>query len=444
MANGSFGIPYAQVIEDALAAAPDLLLTVSAGNNSWNVDEHPEARYPCISTLPNVICVAASDQADNLVGWSNWSPRTVDLAAPGVDIPSLTPPDRWIRIEDFDTELDGRWVTGGPGVQWGRVPDPYWPGGILEDSPGEPYANDSDSWIAMTGSVDLTGYERCVVSMSMGYQLASGDVFRIEASDDQTPWTTINKYEGGGTWPESGDLSAFDGRPGVKLRFRLTTNASGQSQGVQVDRLGLYCIFAPFRGTEYANVAGTSFAAPHVAGVGGLILSREPDLTAPELRARLLGSVDTIPSMAGKTVTGGRLNARRALGLPEPPPGATASGEHETPAEPQPAADRSAPLCKLRVQRRRSIAGVRRRGLRVGVRCNERGRLSARLLVDGVRIGAVATRFDVPGSKGLRLPVRRRFAKLLRGARVAAVVELVAKDGAGNQRTKAKRLVVRR
>ena len=34
IANGSFGIPYAQVIEDALAAAPNMLLTVSQGTTA--------------------------------------------------------------------------------------------------------------------------------------------------------------------------------------------------------------------------------------------------------------------------------------------------------------------------------------------------------------------------------------------------------------------------
>ena len=305
---------------------------MSAGNNGWNVDEHPEERYPCVSKLPNVICVAASDRDDNLAGWSNWSERTVDLAAPGVDIATLAPPNRWIRIDDFESELGERWVTGGTGVAWSRSETvPEWSGGgswMLDDSAGQPYANNSDSWIAMTGTVDLTGYDGCTPSMNVEARLAPGDVVRLEGSNAETPWQMIWKWEGASN-VERAPMTGLDGRPGLRLRWRLTSDASGQSKGARVDNLGLYCIDAPFRGNEYVTTAGTSFAAPHVAGVGGLILSREPHLTTEQLRARLLDSVDPQPGLAGRTVTGGRLNARRALGIEDAAPPGDAPGEAE-------------------------------------------------------------------------------------------------------------------
>jgi subtilisin family serine protease len=450
MANGSFGIPWSQAMEDALAAAPGLLLSVSAGNNGWNVDEHPEERYPCVSTLPNVICVAASGQDDDLAGWSNWSERTVDLAAPGVDIPTLRPPDRWIRIDDFESELGDRWVTGGTGVAWSRTQtaSEWGYGGtwMLDDSAGQPYANDSDSWIAMTGSVDLTGYSGCIPSMGVDTRLASGDVLRLEASNADTPWKTVMKWEGSPVF-EREPMTDFEGRPGMRLRFRLTTNASGQNRGARIDSLGLYCIDPPFRGDEYLNTAGTSFAAPHVAGVGALVLSREPHLTTAQLRARLLDSVDPKPGLAGRTVTGGRLNARRALGEAAPAPGgAPAATETVSPSGPGSGsrADRSAPKCRLRVQRRRDLAGLRRRGLRLSVNCDEPARLSAGLLVRGRRVGGVAASVDPAKGRSLHVAVRPRFAKLLRAGRVPATVELVAKDRAGNKRSVTKRLLLRR
>ena len=342
MANGSFGIPYAQIIEDALAASPNLLLTVSAGNQGWNVDEHPEARYPCISTLPNVICVAASDHGDNMAGWSNFSPTTVDLAAPGVNIATLTPPNRTVPVEDFERALDGRWVTGGTGVAWGRVPDPGG-GWMVEDSPGQQYENNSDSWLAMTDSIDLTGYRGCHAFFGLSYQLASGDAVLLEASNDETPWRLVSRYEGNGPF-EHDDLTEFDDKPGLKFRFRLVTNAAGQSQGVMVDDLSVYCVDPPWRGTEYAHTGGTSFAAPHVAGVGGLVLSLEPNLTTAQLRARLLETVDRLPVMAGRTVTGGRLNARRAVGIPDPASPASEAGASD-PGVSDP--DRRAPRCSV-------------------------------------------------------------------------------------------------
>jgi hypothetical protein len=44
-----------------------------------------------------------------------------------------------------------------------------------------------------------------------------------------------------------------------------------------------------------------------------LLLSTNPRLSAKALKRRILRSVDHVPSLAGKTVTGGRLDAARAV-----------------------------------------------------------------------------------------------------------------------------------
>jgi len=53
---------------------------------------------------------------------------------------------------------------------------------------------------------------------------------------------------------------------------------------------------------------GTSMASPHVSGALALLKSQHPDWTAAELKARLLDTVTPIPALAGKTISGGRLN----------------------------------------------------------------------------------------------------------------------------------------
>ena len=73
----------------------------------------------------------------------------------------------------------------------------------------------------------------------------------------------------------------------------------------------------PGGGYEYLN--GTSMATPHVAGVASLILSEDSGLSALEVKDLILSSVDPLPSLAGITVTGGRLNAVNALGEVAPP-----------------------------------------------------------------------------------------------------------------------------
>ena len=104
---------------------------------------------------------------------------------------------------------------------------------------------------------------------------------------------------------------SFDGVRRARVRFRLDTDGSVHLDGVYLDDLQVSCTTtAP----TYAFADGTSFAAPAVAGAAGLILARKPAATVAQLKARLLGSVDRLRSMAGKLVSGGRLDANAALG----------------------------------------------------------------------------------------------------------------------------------
>src|SRR5262249_6606715 len=70
----------------------------------------------------------------------------------------------------------------------------------------------------------------------------------------------------------------------------------------------------------YGWNSGTSMATPHVAGAAALVWSAFPDLTAQEVQARLLNSVDPIDQIGANasypTATSGRLNVRNALLVP--------------------------------------------------------------------------------------------------------------------------------
>ena len=65
--------------------------------------------------------------------------------------------------------------------------------------------------------------------------------------------------------------------------------------------------------SDYGNKNGTSMAAPHVAGVAGLLLALEPTLDYIEIKSTILNTVDRISALSDKTVSGGRLNAKNAL-----------------------------------------------------------------------------------------------------------------------------------
>lgn len=73
-------------------------------------------------------------------------------------------------------------------------------------------------------------------------------------------------------------------------------------------------------GGAYDSWSGTSMATPHVSGVAALVWANEPNLTAIELKQRLLQTARPISGLKGKTKTGGLVNAYLALTnkMPEP------------------------------------------------------------------------------------------------------------------------------
>lgn len=86
------------------------------------------------------------------------------------------------------------------------------------------------------------------------------------------------------------------------------------------------------RGGRYAVLSGTSMAAPQVSGAAALLWARRPDLTAGQVRALLLESVDRDPAWDGVVASGGRLNLGRAMErlvtgpLPEGTPAPSVAG----------------------------------------------------------------------------------------------------------------------
>ncbi|MFQ6107436.1 MAG: S8 family serine peptidase [Thermoplasmata archaeon] len=74
---------------------------------------------------------------------------------------------------------------------------------------------------------------------------------------------------------------------------------------------------------RYRTMSGTSMSTPHVAGVAVLVLAQNPGWTIAQVKDRILATVDPLPSLQGKTLTGGRLNARLAVGAPNFPDDST-------------------------------------------------------------------------------------------------------------------------
>jgi subtilisin family serine protease len=74
-----------------------------------------------------------------------------------------------------------------------------------------------------------------------------------------------------------------------------------------------WSILSTMPGATYATKDGTSMAAPHVSGVAALAFGRFPNASNLWIKQLILDAVDPVASLAGRTVTGGRLNAFRAI-----------------------------------------------------------------------------------------------------------------------------------
>jgi subtilisin family serine protease len=436
--NLSLGSPTpCQPERDVIDSAPGVLFVVAAMNDSLDVDQAPS--YPCNYPSPNIICVAATDEHDQLASFSNYGAQNVDLAAPGDNILSAFVqwgPKEVISDEGFEAPLGSDWVTGGDPNTWGRsftyVHSGAW---SLSDSPSGQYANNSDTFAALTG-IDLSGKRDCAASVYARTALSDDDVLLGETSPDLQAWgrriTALSgTSDGFQRWLI--DLSELEGHAGGGLAFRLVTNGSGTDEGVALDDLQVFCVpvLTNLTGApdEFAIDWGTSMATPHVTGTAALLLSLAPQLTAAQLKQVILATVDPLPSLAGKTVTSGRLDAASAVGLVAQAL-AHAGGATSSPAPPvstpdQPAApDVSA---QLAADLRTSLRGLRRRTLlrtrRVSVHLNHAypaGRFAL--------VAAVGRQTVAHGSLTARL-TRRGVAAVRNARRLRVALTFVSNDG---------------
>ncbi|MCA2799589.1 S8 family serine peptidase, partial [Microcystis sp. M113S2] len=72
-------------------------------------------------------------------------------------------------------------------------------------------------------------------------------------------------------------------------------------------------IYSTLPNNSYGTLSGTSMASPHVAGAAALLWSQNPTWTAQQVKNTLMNTGDSIAALAGKTVSGKRLNVFNAL-----------------------------------------------------------------------------------------------------------------------------------
>lgn len=72
-------------------------------------------------------------------------------------------------------------------------------------------------------------------------------------------------------------------------------------------------ILSTLPGNSYGTYSGTSMATPHVTGAIAVYAAAKPNASAAEIREAILGSAVPTSSLAGRTVTGGRLSVLDAI-----------------------------------------------------------------------------------------------------------------------------------
>ncbi len=104
---------------------------------------------------------------------------------------------------------------------------------------------------------------------------------------------------------------------------RLASFSNYGAASVDLAAPGVSILSTVPRGS-YSTFSGTSMAAPHVTGAIALLWSKFPTLTYRQVIDTLLQNTDKVSGLAGKMVSGGRLNIFKALtaagGSPTGPP----------------------------------------------------------------------------------------------------------------------------
>jgi len=313
------GTGYSSSMRDAIAACPNTLFVVAAGNDGLNDDTSPH--YPCNygaspDNLQNVICVAATDQNDALATFSNYG-TSVDLAAPGVGVTSTWPAYDSLAADGFEDPFVS-WATYAPaGTPFGRSTTRANGAYSVADSPAGNYLPGTDTWLYRTApSASLAGRIGCRLFYNLRLDTQrSHDFFQIFGSTDGASFTGSqwSGSTGGSFLALSSDMSAYDGTASFYPALRLVSDADAVTgDGGYVDDLSLRCLKASAE--DYNTISGTSMATPHVAGVAALVKAAHPSYTVAQIKNAILNTTDKLASLGGKVATGGRLNACKAVG----------------------------------------------------------------------------------------------------------------------------------
>lgn len=445
----------------ALAASKGAVVVAAAGNDNSDNDVSPVT--PCVLGNTNLICVAAVTSTGGRAWFSNFGATTVDLGAPGgdgedpgPDILSAKPSWTSVFSESFEGGIGG-WSGTSNKLPWGQ--DNGGSDGVKSaaDSVGVNYQNNTDSTLNRANPLSLAGRRGC--RMQFDVRLGITDV---DADGNPFDYMGVGVLSGAGNigqnlFGNTGSafervemsISPLDGQL-VTPSLRFHSDAIVVGDGGYVDNFHVDCRGGTYNdvvagedaaaGGSYTAISGTSMAAPHVAGVAALVRALDPGAPPSQVVQALKTGAKPVPGMAGVTVTGGVVDAVRAmdsvLAVPNPPP--------PPPSPPPPAAPAKARFGSVSVNRRGVLT------IRVFGNPGTSGVMTLRANIvrpSPARVMRVARRTFRIGSTG-RATVKPRLNRaalrqLRRTRRLRLRARVVLKNAAGLKSTATARLRVR-
>ncbi len=152
----------------------------------------------------------------------------------------------------------------------------------------------------LSNSYGGTGFSQSVYD-AIEYANDRGCIFVAAAGNDTSDNDALPQY------PASYDIPNVISVAATDEDDKLATFSNYGATSVDLAAPGVNIVSTYLNGGT-DTLQGTSMACPHVAGAMALLTSENEDITPAEAKQLLLESVDEVASLAGKVVTGGRLN----------------------------------------------------------------------------------------------------------------------------------------